>query len=172
MPWNFICSLVFAMISSFYQQKRKKKKITFSIQQKKKEDINKRMVSTLWDIYCLLHNIIPQNYSQWNLDTSLVCKCPQLHIRSPDTPLHVLHQATNEQKQVLQNDTGQACIDSKGTRKMVLETYILSRSMLKVYVFPCNFRNMSKDKLTTRKVSNSCKGTLNCLLTHVFVQTS
>ena len=100
MPWNFICSLVFAMISSFDQQKsKKKKKITFSIQQKKKEDINKRMVSTLWDIYCLLHNIIPQNYSQWYLDTSIVCKCPQLHIRSPDTPLHVLHQATNEQKQ-------------------------------------------------------------------------
>ena len=84
-------------------------------------------------------------------------KCPQLHIRSPDTPLHVLHQATNEQKQVLQNDTGQACIDSKGTRKMVLETYILSRSMLKVYIFPCNFRDMSKDKLTMRKVSNSWK---------------
>ena len=84
-------------------------------------------------------------------------KCPQLHIRSPDTPLHVLHQATNEQKQVLQNDTGQACIDSKGTRKMVLETYILSRSMLKVYIFSCNFRDMSKDKLTMRKVSNSWK---------------
>lgn len=78
-------------------------------------------------------------------------ECPQLHIISPDTPLRVLHQATDEQKQVLQNDTGQACMDSKGTRKMVLETYILSRSMLKVYIFPCNFRDMSKDKIDYEK---------------------